>query len=176
MNIRGYITEKFENITIHEISPSKIEFEERVKLKCFFCNRYNQKWTCPPKIPKVDYEQIIKKEYSEAIILEYKLKVNDDNFEEIRTKTTNYLHKTMLDLEKYLYKNNCSIATSFIGGSCKLCKNCNPEHCNNPLLARIPMEATGINVLKTMKNIGVEIKFPITDSLSRFGLLLWEEE
>ncbi len=176
MNVRQYIEENFEKMMIYDIKPEEIVFEERVKLKCFYCNRYNEKWTCPPKIPKVDYEKIIKKEYSNAIILEYKLPIVNNNFEEIRIRTTNYLHKSMLKVEKYLYEKNCTLATSFIGGSCKLCKNCNPEYCNNPLMARIPMEATGINVIRTMKKLGVEIKFPITDSLSRYGLLLWEEE
>ena len=43
-------------------------------------------------------------------------------------------------------------------------------------MARIPMEATGINVIKTLKEVGYDINFPIEDSLSRVGLLLWEEK
>jgi predicted metal-binding protein len=39
MDVRGYIKENFENMTIYEVKPNEIVFEERVKLKCFFCNR-----------------------------------------------------------------------------------------------------------------------------------------
>ena len=38
------------------------------------------------------------------------------------------------------------------------------------------MEAAGINVVKTAQNVGYDIVFPIGDSLSRYGLLLWEEQ
>ena len=46
------------------------------------------------------------------------------------------------------------MAISFIGGSCKLCKNgCAKDKCNNPGMARIPLEATGVNVIKSLDNI-----------------------
>ena len=166
-----------ENFDVIEIKTSQIYFEERVKLKCFQCNKYNHKWTCPPKIPKLDYETIIKKEYSKRLLVRYKESINKENFEQVRLNTTVKLHQALLKAEKFLYDNNNVLVLSFIGGSCKLCKNgCNPEKCNNPQMARIPMEATGINVIKTVNEVGYNIKFPIEDSLSRYGLLLWEEK
>lgn len=163
-------------VKILEIKNSDIIFEERVKLKCFHCEHFNHKHTCPPAFPELDYQHMITKEYNNAMILYIKMPVNKEHFEEIRSKSTNVLHKVLLEAEKFLYDNNHSLAISFLGGSCKLCKNgCNPEKCNNPLCARIPMEALGINVIKTMKNSGIDIKFPITNEISRYGLLLWED-
>ena len=165
------------NFEIIDINTSQICFEERVKLKCFYCNKYNHKWTCPPKIPKVNYETIIKKEYSKGFLVHYKEKINKANFEQVRLSTTVKLHQALLKAEKFLYDNNYVMVLSFIGGSCKLCKNgCNPEKCNNPQLARIPMDAAGINVVKTAKQVGYDINFPIGNTLSRYGLLLWEEK
>ena len=165
------------NFKTIEIKTSQICFEERVKLKCFYCNKYNKKWTCPPKIPKVDYEKIIKEEYSKGLFVCYTEMINKENFEQIRYSTTVKLHQALLKAEKLLYENNNVMVLSFIGGSCKLCKNgCNPERCNNPQLARIPMEAAGINVIKTARQLGFNINFPIEESLSRYGLLLWEEK
>lgn len=164
------------NFKTIEIKTSQICFEERVKLKCFQCNKYNHKWTCPPKIPKLDYETIIKKEYSKGLLVCYEEPINKENFESVRLTTTVKLHQALLKAEKFLYENNNVLVLSFIGGSCKLCKNgCNPERCNNPQMARIPMEATGINVIKTAKEAGFDIDFPIENLLLRVGLLLWEE-
>ena len=166
-----------DNFEVIEISTSQIIFEERVRLKCFYCNKYNHKWTCPPKIPALNYESIIRNEYSKGLLVKYKENINEDNFEQVRNSTTVKLHQALLKAEKFLYENNNTLVLSFIGGSCKLCKNgCNPEKCNNPQLARIPMEAAGINVVKTAQNVGYDIVFPIGDSLSRYGLLLWEEQ
>jgi len=48
-----------------------------------------------------------------------------------------------LKMEKLLWEKNNSTAISFIGGSCKLCKNgCGSDKCNNPYMARSPLEAT----------------------------------
>lgn len=74
-----------------------------------------------------------------------------------------------------MWEHNRPMAISFIGGSCKLCKNgCGPERCNQPYSARIPFEATGVNVIKTMEEqTGVKITFPPKDKLERIGLILW---
>lgn len=167
--------ESIPNIKIARINTSDICFEERVKLKCFYCNNYNKKWTCPPKIPKVDYQKIIQNEYKEGMIICYTEPISENDFEIVRTRTTNMLHRTLLRAEKFLYEQNKVLVLSFIGGSCKLCKNgCNLERCNNPQLARISMEGAGINVIKTLEKVNLKVEFPIKEELSRYGLLLWE--
>lgn len=66
------------------------------------------------------------------------------------------------------------MAVSFIGGSCKLCKNgCGKDKCNNPYLSRTPVEAIGINVVKSAKENGISITFPPENDIIRIGLLLW---
>jgi len=160
------------NIQIYKINYSDIIFEDRVKLNCFYCSKYNTNWMCPPRIPQLDYCKIIG-EYSNVAIVSISMDINN-NFNDTRTETTVKLHKTLLMLEKELWNNNYPTAVSFIGGSCKLCKNgCAEDKCKQPGLSRIPTEATGINVIKSLKNIGIEIVFPPKDKLSRFGILLW---
>lgn len=161
---------------ILKICPFPIDqmvFEERVKQKCFHCKNYGTKWTCPPRLPNVDYPRMVR-EYDNAAVLIYEADVNFDNFESTRYQSTNIIHKALLSLEKYLYDHNICMAISFIGGSCKLCKNgCNKEQCANPYISRIPWEAIGCNVVESLKNIGIEVKFPIKDKLYRYGLILW---
>lgn len=42
-------------------------------------------------------------------------------------------------------------------------------------MARTPLEALGVNIIKSMKQYGVEITFPTDQVLKRIGLLLWQE-
>jgi predicted metal-binding protein len=166
------IEEFNKDITIHPVQASQIIFEQRVKLNCFYCSKYDTKWTCPPRIPKLNYQEIIN-EYGNKAIVIIKLNINN-NFDEIRNKSTLLLHHCLLMLEQYLWNNNNSLSVSFIGGSCKLCKNgCAEKRCMNKGLSRIPMEALGINVIKTLQNININIQFPITEELVRCGLILW---
>ncbi|NFH90634.1 DUF2284 domain-containing protein [Clostridium botulinum] len=158
-----------------KINIEDIKLEERVSMKCFQCNKYNKSWTCPPKIPNIRYEKMFK-EYENAVLVYCKISFDDlEDFEYIRRKSTNLLHKTLLKLEAELYKKNFPLATSFIGGSCKLCKDgCAKEECRLPQQARIPLEATGVNVLQLFKkSTGIEIIFPPQKVLFRVGLLFW---
>lgn len=167
------LLKKYSDLTIKKIKGDQIVFENRVKLKCFQCKNYGVKPTCPPFSNDIDFEKIIKNEYSHILVFILEKKING-NLDEVRIESTNQLHRILLHAEKILYDNNYSLATSFIGGSCKLCKEgCNRDKCSNPQMARIPMEATGINVIESLKSIDIEIIFPIEDSLSRYGILVW---
>lgn len=164
---------EYPELEIVPIDPHAMVFEERVKQKCFHCKNYNYKWTCPPKTPTVDYSKLFC-EYEHAAVVICKVSIDSEHFEEKRSLSTNIIHKSLLYLESELYKENNTMALSFIGGSCKLCKNgCNKEHCVNPYLSRMPWEATGCNVIESLKSIGVNVTFPITDTLYRYGLFLW---
>jgi len=162
------------NIDLLEISPKKIVFEERVKVLCYHCKNYYVKFTCPYKIPNLNYEKIINEEYENAAIVYKNFIYEQTEFDELRSSSTLLIHKTLLNLEKELFRNGCSTPLGLIGGSCKLCKTgCPEDKCNDPYRARIPMEATGINVVSTVAKLGIEIKFPVAGNLYRCGLILW---
>ena len=172
--LKAKLREYDANIVGLSISPSSIIFEDKINLLCFHCSHYNYKFTCPPKIPKLDYKYILTSEYENAMLVYTRMSVNETTFTEIRTTSTNVLHKALLYLESVLYANNIPTSISLIGGSCKLCKSgCPSDRCNNPYQSRMPMEAVGINVIKTAKQYGIDITFPVSDSLLRCGLLLW---
>ena len=171
--IKNKVLELNQNITVHSINKNQIIFENRVRVNCFYCSKYNKQWTCPPNIPNIDYEKVIS-EYDNIIILGISYDVNNLNYADIRIKSTNEIHKTLLLLEKKLWDMGHPMAISFIGGSCKLCKNgCAEDKCRNSQSARIPIEATGINVIKTLKNIDIDVDFTNTSQISRYGMLLW---
>lgn len=169
-----YIHNTYPKLEIVQIKPSELVFEENVKMNCFYCGRYNSNWRCPPKLPDVDFEKMMT-EYEIGMFVIVKLKFDDSNYADVRSESSTTLHKILLDLEKKLWNINSSTAISFIGGSCKLCKNgCGKERCNKPYMSRSPIEATGVNVVKSAAKYGIDITFPPKEYIMRVGLLLWQ--
>lgn len=158
------------------IDPGELVFEEAVKMNCFYCGRYNNNWRCPPNLPEIDYKQMMREfDAGMFVVMSYDIK-NVSEYEIIRNESSVVLHRTLLELEKYMWNHNSATAISFIGGSCKLCKGgCGKEKCNNPYMSRSPIEATGVNVVKSARKCGIDVNFPPDKKLVRIGLLLWQE-
>lgn len=159
------------------IDPQKLVFEENVKMNCFYCGKYNNNWRCPPNLPDIDYPKMMSEfDVGMFVILTYDIN-NPEDYNSIRNESSVALHKLLLNLEKWMWNHNSSNSLSFIAGSCKLCKGgCGKEKCNNPYMSRSPVEATGINVVKSVKQYGVNVQFPADKKMMRIGLLLWQEE
>lgn len=155
---------------VFKILPSEIVFDDKVKMKCVTCSKYNNQHTCPPKIPDLDYEKLMKN-YDFGLFVIIRRKITDDEFPIQRKESSVTLHKILLELEKKAYKLNNYYTLSFIGGSCKLCDKCGPK-CIYPQAARVPLEAAGCDVVKTAKKYGISLKFPPSKYLYRIGLLL----
>lgn len=155
------------------ISPNDCLFEERVRLACFNCKRYGVNHTCPPRIPQLNYEQVFS-EYKNGLLVWCALEFDENNKSAVRRDSTQLIHRSLLKMEQYLWDHDNSLATSFIGGSCKLCaQGCAKEACRQPSLARIPLEATGVNVIETCRSKGLLLTFPVDGVFKRVGLLLW---
>lgn len=155
------------------IESSQLVFEQRVSLSCFHCERYGVNWTCPPKIPSLDYRRLFS-EYDDALLVYCRSPFNKRNMSVVRRDSTNLVHRALLVAEKFLWDNDHPLAVGFIGGSCKLCnQGCAGDRCRQPTLARIPLEATGVNVVKTTQKVGVVITFPPKNYFYRVGLLFW---
>lgn len=157
------------------MNPVDAVFEENVKMNCFYCGKYGNNWRCPPNLPDIDYRQMFN-EFDRGlfVILKYSFG-NDMTKEDVRRESSVVLHKNLLLLEKWLLEHNHPTALSFGAGSCKLCKGgCGKDGCNNPYMARSPLEATGCNVIKTLRKYDVNINFPAKTNLLRIGLVLWQ--
>lgn len=180
LKLKIVLDDMLENIcSIHpKISGKLIEvedivFEERTRINCFYCGKYNNNWRCPPRIPDINYQNMMK-EFEGAALIYLSLEFSEKNYQEKRTDSSVFLHKALLECEKYMWNHNYPFAVSFIGGSCKLCKNgCGIEKCNNPYSARTPLEAIGINVVETARKYEIEVTFPPKVEIKRVGMLLW---
>ena len=167
------IRSKSPYLAVKKIEHSNLIFEERVLLQCRHCSKHKVVWTCPPNLPDIDFRKLFS-EYDNALIVYCKIPFTEDTFDIVRVDSSNLLHRTLLEAEKFLWGNDHPLAVSFIAGSCKLCTNgCDPHGCRQPTLARIPLEATGVNVVKSLESINLTISFPPKDNLYRLGLLLW---
>lgn len=164
-----------ENAQIVFIDPADLVFEENVKMNCFYCGKYGNNWRCPPNLPDIDFEKMFS-EYDEGAFVGLSYEICDQKqYEEIRNDSSMSLHKLLLNLEKWMWNHNRSNAVSFGAGSCKLCRGgCGKEKCNNPYMARSPLEATGVNIVKSAAKYGIDIRFPTDRKLTRMGLIVWQ--
>lgn len=155
------------------IRHEDLVYEERVRLKCFHCRNYQSKWTCPGHLPKLDFCRLIN-EYEHLAVISFKpSEVSCQPSVDEYKQAGNELHRAMLFLESELMKRNNALAQSFIGGSCELCEGgCPPDKCAHPEQARIPWDAAGCNVVRSLANIGIQVDFTGKD-ICRYGLFMW---
>ena len=159
------------------VNPSDVIFDIRARFKCLSCKRYGRKGTCPPHIPDIDYFKALFSSYHWALFISIKRKVKPKEWEVVGKESSRTLHKMLLELERQAFNRGCIFAISFIGGSCKMCdtKTCSSP-CKNPSVGRIPIEATGVNVVETCKHLDIDIRFPVVlnETFWRVGMLLVE--
>lgn len=172
-----------------KLIPAKnIYVENRVTLKCKSgCVAYGNKLTCPPHVPTADEFKQILDEYQYALLLKFESPAEADE-ELICSIYRNWLDPNtspnskqkadtfwadyfnfskqildiMLELEKTAFNAGYTFALALVNGSCRLCETCNVKNgiCAHPSKARIPEHAVGINMVKTARKAGMEIKFP----------------
>jgi len=161
------------------IKTEDLVFDERAILACYNCKRFGITQTCPggSQYPNIDYKKLIRSYKHGMIIILERPFTSKKQFDVERTKSTIDLHKILLELEKLSLAKGHHFKLSFIGGSCKLCKQgCPKNSCRHPNLSRIPVEGTGVDVLKTLEKYNIKLKFPVEGlkkgTLNRIGLLV----
>ena len=156
--LRDILKQKYPDMNLMAIRQEDLVFEQRVRLKCFQCPNCSVKHTCPGRMPQLDYRKLIGEYDRLAVVI---------------SRSATDLHRAMLYLESELMRRNNPLAQSFIGGCCELCEGgCPPDRCAHPEQARIPWDAVGCNVTRSLANIGIQVDFTGKDSC-RYGLLLW---
>ncbi len=80
----------------------------------------------------------------------------------------------LLEMERAAFNLGYTLATAFFAGRCLLCRECNVKNgkCRNPMISRFSAEAMGINLLKTSKNSGMELKFNPKKDVTPIAILL----
>jgi len=181
------------------VSPNKVVVEDRVLLKCKAgCDSYGRKFVCPPFTPTPDEFRKMLKEYETVLIVKFpadaeaeedvgrnllKNQWSPDTPPDLRDRTKRFwdvwsgdkrrILLAMLELEKAAFNRGYTLAFALTAGSCALCEKCNIEGtCTHPTMARFSEHGLGVNVKKTLKNVGMSVKFPFEKHPEGIGMLL----
>lgn len=157
-----------------KIDPKKdLIFDLKVSEACKFCKRYNSKASCPPHIENIDYYMKLLPTYKYGIIYYESFISSQEEWEKIGKESSLAMHKHLLKVRDELFSSGHYFVTAYGSGSCKICEKCSFP-CRFPNKALIPMEATGLNVVELMKRKNIKINFPVTDTIYRIGLILYD--
>ncbi len=112
------------------------------RLKCQFgCPHFGRLHTCPTFTPTTQEMSDILMDYDKALVVE----ANDSS----------KVHELVLGLEIHYKALGFSKAFALEARPCELCEVCTVEtHCEYPEQARPTMQGCGIDVSKTLTNIG----------------------
>jgi predicted metal-binding protein len=179
--------------TSAKIIPSGlVVVDERVRFKCEVprCAGYGQYLTCPPHVMSVDAFSRIRSGYKWGLLVQVEAKnidstdkgkgrINQAILKENRKIHRPFklkLHEIVEAVESAAFKKGMRFAAGLVGGSCVLCERCVndkfSEVCRHPFRARPPMEAVGIDVVKTAENAGLPIHLSSSKNVLWTGLIL----
>ncbi|PKN05602.1 MAG: hypothetical protein CVU74_00920 [Deltaproteobacteria bacterium HGW-Deltaproteobacteria-9] len=166
---------------VKRIDISDIVVDERVRLKCQIpvCDSYNKNLMCPPFVPSVAFFRDALARYTGAVLIQITAPLPEamagGPSAEVYTPAKK-LHELVNLAEKWAFVYQFRFATGLIGGCCRLCDECvavkKGRVCRHPFKARPSMEAMGIDVVETVANVRLSIRFPIVNEITWTGVVL----
>ncbi len=179
-----------------EIKLVDIFFDPKVQTYCvnpnFKCPIYGHSWACPPEAPYLE-EEVSKYQKFFLVYVEFNLsqyiqtvKEKHPKRSEINIRNTFFMNnllrdkleqeiKNFFEEDQILNKKTLVLWDAF----CRVCSNntdkgCtydSGDPCRYPDKKRYSMEAVGIDVTKTVKNLNIELEWPPKEFVYRFGLV-----
>lgn len=147
-------------------------FDLKVREMCKSCKRYGQKVTCPPYLESVEYYQTLLPQYAYGVFYFEKFAIKGD-YLELGKKSSLKIYKKILSERSKLLKDGHYFIVGFGAGSCKLCNKCSFP-CPISERALIPLEAAGVNIVKTLGRYGIILEFPVKKYFYRVGALFYD--
>ncbi len=147
--------------SIFSFRVNNIALAQWVNLKCRYgCSQYKANWSCPPATPNLTEVRTILSEYSTALMLVGNQNRNDFYKDSNRNRTDQVKYwKGIVSLERMLFLKGYDKAISLVSGACSLCKKCAyPDACRFPQEKRPTVESFCIDLVGTLKNLGIETK------------------
>lgn len=156
------------------IDPAKIEVAHWVRMKCqFACRWYGARCSCPPHMPPLDECRAFLREYTEAILLHFAIRVAEP---EQRHAATREINLRLLKVERDVFLAGHPKAFLFFIAPCNICEECkaDPMACVDKTRSRPAPEGFGIDVFGMARQAGYEIEVlrEYQQTMNRFGLLL----
>jgi predicted metal-binding protein len=178
------------------IDTGLIVIDERVQLKCRYppCFNYGKNLMCPPYTPSAkEFREYVAK-YKHVIIVQVETPIEEEIEKRIKSKGAKLeellkddelferarsmegwkkLDAVVSAVEREAFKKGYYLSLGLDAGNCRLCDTCDLKWpCKHPWEARPSMEAVGIDVHKTAKNAGLELKWNTKDLMTLTGLIL----
>ena len=182
-----------------KIKLEDIIFDPEVQTYCvspnYKCHSYGHSWACPPEAPYL--EEAVSK-FNEFFLIYYELDLNEylanekdknPNLSEETIKNMLYTGKILRNkLEKEIYTFLENYQEKFEeklvlwDGFCRVCfykidNGCtydSGEPCRYPDKKRYSIEAVGMNVTNTVRNLNINIEWPPINYVYRFGLICFK--
>ncbi len=126
------------------------------------CDFYGKSHCCPPHSPTWKETQEMLDCFTVGILF--------------RCQSMREITPFAREMSNMLFLDGYYKAMAFSSGPCRICEQCDPEHCRFPKLALPSMEACGIDVFATVRNNGIPINVirAKNEQASYFGLILVE--
>jgi predicted metal-binding protein len=161
----------------------------------FKCPSYGHSWACPPEAP---YLEEVVSTFNKFFLIYYELDINKyiqenrnviPKLSEEKIKNELYtgiflrnrLENEIINFLDY-YQSNYKEKLILWDGFCRVCSNkidkgCTYDSgkpCRYPDKKRYSMEATGISVTDMVKRLNLNIEWPPTNYVYRFGLICFK--
>jgi predicted metal-binding protein len=157
-----------------DINPvNDLIFNIKAQEACKSCKRYGLTGCCPPNIGSFDYYKELIPMYRNGKIYIFQYNIDDNDQKDLGRQSSLDLHNALLKDRELLFNQGHYFNLLLGGGSCKYCDKCSIP-CKLPHFRAIPIEATGIDVVSTLKKLGIAVKFPVENTFIRVGILLWD--
>ncbi len=182
-----------------EIKLEDIRFNPKVQTYCvtpnFKCPNYGHSWACPPEAPYLE-KKVSKYQRFILVYIKYDLSkyikqmiVKHPKRSEESIRNAFFMKNILRDkLEQEILnfinemQNSYKEKLILWDGFCRICSNekdrgCTYDEgnpCRYPNKKRYSMEAVGIEVTQTVKNLNFDIEWPPNDFVYRFGLLCFK--
>lgn len=155
------------------ISPmADLTFDLKVIEMCKSCKRYGKKATCPPHIESFEYYSKLIPKYRHGTFYIKKFTIHGDCLTQGKRSSLE-IHEKILSEREKLFNRGHYFSIGFGAGSCKLCKKCSFP-CPKPEKSLVPLEATGLNIVETLKRQSIVIGMPAKTHFHRVGGLFYD--
>lgn len=157
------------------IKADSIQVANWVRMKCTYGCRDFGKAVCPPNTPSVEQCKDFISEYSNALIIRFKMQADKNSTTHPEAQN---ITKTMLSIERAIFLAGHHKTFMFNFDCCTLCKECvsSKELCKVPKNSRPSPEAFAIDVFGTVRQAGfpIEVVTNETQEVNRYALILVE--
>jgi len=174
LHVKG---EKYGLESILPFGVEKIVIANWVNLKCRYgCSQFNSNWSCPPATPTISEVRDLLAEYSTALMLVGNQQCSEFYRETSKNRTDQVRYwKGTVTLERLMFLEGYDKAFGLVSGACSLCKKCAyPENCRFPMEKRPTVESLSIDLVGTLKNIGIDtqVAMDLKESFKYYSLIL----